>query len=217
MAAKKQTAPVLGNRQAAYSARNRAKLIKNAQEILAEVGPSATIEQIAAHAEVSPTTIYKYFQNKDELFLLAFADLWQDFLRYSAENSSPGDPIEQVLDIGRRLFRAKLTHPLFAKALHHSLSESSHFIIDADQGEGKDVFRRVASTGAIKGEDFEARWVLWTNIFSGVMSAVHVKDELTPEEADIAFGIGLSVWGVSEAKAKKIISRKLEFTPSTGK
>jgi len=46
MAAKKQTAPVLGNRQAAYSARNRAKLIKNAQEILAEVGPSATIEQI---------------------------------------------------------------------------------------------------------------------------------------------------------------------------
>ena len=186
MAAKKQTAPVLGNRQAAYSARNRAKLIKNAQEILAEVGPSATIEQIAAHAEVSPTTIYKYFQNKDELFLLAFADLWQDFLRYSAENSSPGDPIERVLDIGRRLFRAKLTHPLFAKALHHSLSESSHFIIDADQGEAKDVFRRVASTGAIKGEDFEARWVLWTNIFSGVMSAVHVKDELTPEEADIA-------------------------------
>ena len=63
----------------------------------------------------------------------------------------------------------------------------------------------------------EARWVLWTNIFSGVMSAVHVKDELTPEEADIAYGIGLSVWGVSEAKAKKIMSRKLEFTPSTGK
>jgi len=46
MAAKEQKAPPSGGRQAAYSARNRAKLIKNAQEILAEVGPSATIEQI---------------------------------------------------------------------------------------------------------------------------------------------------------------------------
>jgi hypothetical protein len=35
--------------------------------------------------------------------------------------------------------------------------------------------------------------------------------EISPEEADVALGIGLSVWGISEAKAKKIISRPLVF------
>ena len=66
MAAKKKAAAPVG-RQAAYSARNRAALIKHAQEVLAEVGPSATIEQLASHAQVSPTTIYKYFANKEVL------------------------------------------------------------------------------------------------------------------------------------------------------
>jgi len=52
---------------------------------------------------------------------------------------------------------------------------------------------------------------LWTNIVSGLLVSVHVKEELSPEEADLAYGIGLSVWGISEAKAKKIISRPLVF------
>jgi len=29
----------------------------------------------------------------------------------------------------------------------------------------------------------------------------------------VALGIGLSVWGISEAKAKKLTSRPLEFAP----
>jgi len=44
-AVKKQLEAPAGNRQAAYSARNRARLIKDAQLVLAEIGPSATIEQ----------------------------------------------------------------------------------------------------------------------------------------------------------------------------
>jgi AcrR family transcriptional regulator len=211
MATKKQTAQVLGNRQAAYTARNKARLIKDAQEVLAEIGPSATIEQLAAHAEVSPTTIYKYFQNKDELFLTAFNDLWKEFLKHSSEHASPGDPFERLLDVGRKLFRVKQSHPLFAKVLHNSVSEISNYLIDADKGEGKEVFRRFAASGVIKKEDFDERWILWTNIVSGLLVSVHVKEELSPEEADLAYGIGLSVWGLSEAKAKKIISRPLAF------
>jgi len=76
MAVKKQTQAATTSRQAAYSARNRARLIKDAQEVLAEIGPSATIEQIAAHAEVSPTTVYKYFENKDQLFIEALGVAW---------------------------------------------------------------------------------------------------------------------------------------------
>ena len=39
-----------GNRQSAYIARNRAALIKSAQEVLAEVGLHATIDHLATNA-----------------------------------------------------------------------------------------------------------------------------------------------------------------------
>ena len=105
MAAKKKIEPAPGGRQAAYSARNRAALIKAAQEVLAEVGPSATIEQLAAHAQVSPTTIYKYFANKEVLFAEAFSQLWEEWINWSNETKSPGEPLEMVVDTGRKLFR----------------------------------------------------------------------------------------------------------------
>ena len=209
MAVKKQGQEPAGNRQAAYSARNRARLIKDAQEVLAEIGPSATIEQIAAHAEVSPTTVYKYFENKDQLFIEALGEAWVGFLIWSSQINTPGDRFEKTLDIGRRVFWARQTHPLFAQMLHNCLNQMSEFLILADKGEGKNAFRAIAASGEFKEEDFDERYVLWTSLYVGLLKSVFVTEELSPENANVAYGIGLSVWGVSEAKAKKIISRPL--------
>ena len=211
MAAKKRVAS--GGRQAAYSARNRARLIKDAQIVLAEIGPSATIEQIAAHAEVSPTTIYKYFENKDQLFLEALGEAWIGFLMWANQLRAPGDRLERTLDSGRKVFWAKKTHPLFAEMLHNCLTEMPDFLAQSDKGEGKKVFKEIAASGEIKTDDFEKRYVLWTNIYTGILKSVFVTNELSPSEADVAMGIGLSVWGISESKAKKLISRPLEFAP----
>lgn len=207
MAVKKQAETAIGGRQAAYSARNRARLIKDAQEVLAEIGPSATIEQIASHAEVSPTTVYKYFENKDQLFIEALAEAWVGFLIWSSQIKTPGDRFERTLDIGRRVFWAKQTHPLFAQMLHNCLNDMSEIVILSDRGEGKKAFRAFATSGELKEDDFEERYVLWTSIYIGLLKSVFVTEDLSPEEANTAFGIGLSVWGVSEAKAKKLISR----------
>ena len=214
MAVKKQAVIPSGSRQAAYSARNRARLIKDAQEILAEIGPSATIEQIAAHAEVSPTTVYKYFENKDQLFIEALGQAWVGFLIWSKQSKAPGDRLERTLDSGRKLFWARQTHPQFANMLHNSLNQMPDFLMQADRGEGKKAFREIAANGDLKQEDFEARFVLWTSIYTGLVKSVFVSEELSPSEANTAFGIGLSVWGISEAKAKKLISRPLAFGPT---
>ena len=88
-----------------------------------------------------------------------------------------------------------------------------NFLILSDKGEGKRVFSELAASGELKQEDFEQRYVLWTNTYTGLLKSVFVYEELTPEEANVAFGIGLSVWGITEAKAKKIISRPLSFPP----
>jgi AcrR family transcriptional regulator len=212
MAVKKKAA-VPGGRQAAYAARNRAALVKAGQEVLAEIGPSATIEQLAGHAQVSPTTIYKYFENKDELFIQALAEMWITWLQWSSSERAPGTRLETILDTGRKLFWARKTHPLFANMLHNSLVEMPNFLILSDKGEGKRVFSELAASGELKQDDFEQRYVLWTNTYTGLLKSVFVNEELTPEEANIAFGIGLSVWGMTEAKAKKIISRPLSFPP----
>ena len=209
MAVKKQAETAIGGRQAAYSARNRARLIKDAQEVLAEIGPSATIEQIASHAEVSPTTVYKYFENKDQLFIEALAEAWVGFLIWSSQINTPGDRFERTLDIGRRVFWARQTHPLFAQMLHNSLNQMSEIILLSDKGEGKKAFRAIAASGELKEDDFDERYVLWTSLYVGLLKSVFVTEELSPEEANVAYGIGLSVWGVSEAKAKKIVSRPL--------
>jgi AcrR family transcriptional regulator len=213
MAAKKDVAEESGSRQAAYSARNRARLVKDAQEVLAEIGPTATIEQIASHAEVSPTTIYKYFEHKDNLFVEALSTAWMEFLIWANEQKAPGDRLERTLDSGRKLFWAQQTHPLFAEMLHNCLTTMPDFLMQADKGEGKQVFSELAASGEIKQEDFEQRFIMWSEIYSGLLKSVFVTEELTPSEAEVALGIGLSVWGVSEAKANKLISRPLIYTP----
>jgi AcrR family transcriptional regulator len=214
MALKKQGQAAVGNRQAAYSARNRARLIKDAQAVLAEIGPSATIEQIAAHAEVSPTTVYKYFENKDQLFIEALGEAWVGFLIWSNQFKAPGDRLERTLDSGRKLFWARQTHPQFASMLHNCLNEMSEFLNHADNGEGKKVFHELAKSGELKLEDFDKRFLLWTDIYNGILKSVFVTEELSPTEANEAFAIGLSIWGISEAKAKKLVSRPLSFGPT---
>ena len=210
MATKKKAAPEAGNRQAAYSARNRAALIKSAQEVLAEVGQSATIEQLAAHAQVSPTTIYKYFANKEVLFTEAFSQMWEEWIHWSNETRSPGEPLETVLDAGRKLFRIKQHDPILAEVLHNVVRDPQ-FAMNAVRGEADRVFRTLAKMGAVKSQDLEERLVIWAHIYTGICVSLYGTEEISPDEADVAFGIGLSVWGISEAKAKKIISRPLAF------
>ena len=210
MATKKQAASVTGNRQAAYSARNRAALIKVAQEVLAEIGTTATIEQLAAHAQVSPTTIYKYFTNKEVLFAEAFSQLWEEWIQWSNQTRSPGEPLEMVIDTGRKLFRIKQHDPILAAVLHNVLKDPQ-LAMEAVQGEMTKVFKTLAKMGAITNEDIEERLILWRHICQGICISLYVTEAITPEEADVALGIGLSVWGISAVKAKKIISRPLVF------
>jgi AcrR family transcriptional regulator len=209
MAAKKQTAELPGGRQAAYSARNKARLIKDAQMVLAEIGPSATIEQIAAHAEVSPTTIYKYFENKDELFIQALGEMWHKWVSWAFAQTSSTDDLEAVVDVQRRLFRVKETHPDLAMVLHNTLKEMPDFFIEADEQIAKRVLSELASSGQLNNENFEYRYQLWESTSIGLLSSVHVTETLSAAEADVAMAIGMSLWGISEAKAKKLISRPL--------
>jgi len=200
----------VGGRQAAYTARNRAAIIKSAQEVLADLGPGATIEQIASHAQVSPTTIYKYFENKEMLFTEALSQIWKEWVIWSYNGVPQGESLESAIDTARKLFWIKQTHPLFAKILHNTLSNPS-FLIQAVREGGEKAFKEFAKQGLIEADDFEKRIILYAFSLAGILTAVHVTGEMSPTEAEVSLGVSLSIWGVSEAKAKKIISRPLVF------
>lgn len=214
MASKKQPESAPGGRQAAYVARNRAALIKSALEILAEAGPHVTIEEIATYAQVSPTTLYKYFPSKDVLFKEALEQIWRDWVFWAYNGVPAGESLEAVIGTARKLFWIKRTHPFFAKILHNTL-ENPAFVIEAVKADGLKVFKNLAKRGELVGSDFDVRSTLMAYSMAGLLTGVHVMGELSPAQAEVALGIALSLWGLSDAKAKKIMSKPLVFAPVT--
>ena len=212
MPTKKPARKTSGNRQAAYSARNRAALLKAGQEVLADIGPSATIEELAKHAQVSPTTIYKYFASKEVLFAEAMSEIYQRWVIWAYNGKPRGGSLETTLETGRKLFWVKQSHPLFAKILQNTLRDPT-FVITANKNAAEAVFKNYADLGVLNKEDFDKRFIIWSYAYAGILTSVHVTEDLSPTQAEESLRLALSIWGVSEAKAKKLMSRPLVFAP----
>jgi AcrR family transcriptional regulator len=197
-----------GGRQSAYTARNRAALVSSAQQVLADFGVEATVEQILSQAHVSPATIYNYFENKDALLTEALNEMWQQWLLWGYGGKQPGESFGDMIDVCRKLFRVGQSHPLFARVLSKTLKDPS-FVIDAVAGDAMPTLRAVAGPGGLASSDFDRRAKLWAYSLAGILHGVHVTGELSPEEADASLAISLSLWNLSPAKASKLTSRPL--------
>jgi AcrR family transcriptional regulator len=115
MATRKSPTPAITGRKAAYVARNRVALIKAAQQVLAEIGPDASIEEFAEVAQISVSTIYKHFENKDALIDAAFVEAFRDWEAWADEALGKiKDPLEELVVPMRLFLRIKRTHPLYA-------------------------------------------------------------------------------------------------------
>jgi AcrR family transcriptional regulator len=56
-----------------------------------------TVEQIAASAEVSPSTVYRYFETKDEI---VFWDRWDPVIAAALKNRPPGEqPVDSLMEL----------------------------------------------------------------------------------------------------------------------
>jgi AcrR family transcriptional regulator len=204
-----------GNRQSAYIARNRAALVKAAKEVLAEVGLHATIDQLANNAQVSPTTIYKYFESKEALLSEALADAWQEFMLWAYGDEIPGSSFQGMLNVFRKLFRAQQSHPQFARVLKNTLADST-FVINAVRPIAMANLHKAASKEEIAVDQFEERVYLWTYSLAGILSGVYVSEDLSPEKADNSLAISLQILDFSKAKARKLVSQPLVYPePST--
>jgi len=90
----------------ADAARNRQRLIDAAEEVFAERGLDATLDDIAKHAGVNVATAYRHFDNKHELaraFLQHQLDRANALAREAAEAADPWTGLTQFLEQAVRL------------------------------------------------------------------------------------------------------------------
>jgi AcrR family transcriptional regulator len=203
-------------RKAAYVARNRLALLKSTQEILAIKGDAVTIEDIAEHAEVAVSTIYKHFKDKNTLIeatlIWGFSN-WEEWAWEQMDEVS--DPLEQLVKPMRLFVRAHQTHPEHAQSIANFFT-----IIQKVIPQIQDNLRvHIELLDKVKILDVKDSKTAARNI-QAVMTFAVIDQVINPKatiaDADKAVQSALSMLGISEAKAKALTHSKLAL-PATNK
>jgi AcrR family transcriptional regulator len=195
-------------RQDAYRARTRAYLLKSAHQVMAELGLSATIEDLAKAAEVSPATIYNHFESKDEYLKEALNDIWLEWVTWAYGGRDQGEGIETKIEVCRKLFRVNRTHTLLGRILTKTLNDSP-FVIDALRPNAEKSFAAAVKRDGLQPKDLDIRLELWAQAVAGIFQGVFVTKKFSPETADKALRISLAIWGFDEAQAAALTSKPI--------
>ncbi len=206
--AKKAVSPDKG-RKAAYVMRNREALLRSTQEVLAVKGHAVTIEDIADHAQVAVSTIYKHFSDKDAL--ISATMLW-GFAEWMTKVQSLGDdladPLEKLVLPMRLFVRVKSTHPHHARNIVNFLEITTQFlpILESELSQHIEELTK-AKLLTCDDPDVAAR-NLQAVLLSTVVNQV-TNPKAKVEDADSSIRVALSMVGMSEAKARKLTESKL--------
>ena len=190
-------------------ARNRLALILATQKVLATLGPEATIDEVAAQAQVSVSTIYQHFESKDALFSSAITSAmseWQEWALMLAANAE--DPLEQLIMPMRLFMRIKQTHPLYASMITKNLTSIPAQTPALSSGLLRHV-KNLSRQGVLKINHLELRVRNFSAcMFEGISNQL-INPTSKLVEADITVEIALGMLGVSDAKATKFAHSKL--------
>ena len=196
-------------RKSAYVARNRVALLKATQGLLAEVGPDASIDQFAAAAQVSVSTIYKHFENKDALIEAAFIAAFRDWELWADEVlQGVTEPLEELVAPMRLFLRLGKTHPLYAAMAARNLADLPRYFSGTEEGMVVHIGELIKNkTLAIEHPAIRIRSI------SACIMAGLAEQLLNPaakeSDADAVIEIILGILGVSPVKAKKVATAPL--------
>ena len=209
VATRKRPIPANAGRKSAYVARNHASLVRASQQVLAGIGPEASIDQFAEAAEVSVSTIYKHFENKDALIEAAFLDAfheWEVWIDALLEGIK--DPLTELVTPMRMFLRVKKTHPLYAAMSARNLSDLPKYFHGTEEG----LIEHVDELIKAKIIEIESPAIRIRSISACLLAGL--ADQLlnpaaTESDADATIEVVLSILGISAAKAKKLAHAEL--------
>ena len=201
--------PPSQGRKANSVARNRQAIIAGTQEVLAEFGPEATIDQISEKTGMAVSTLYMHFSSKEELFQIAIQSAffdWEEWVREHTSNIS--NELERLVAPMRVFVRVSKTHPKYAKLVANNF-ETVLQIMPLMTLQLQSNMNELVDSGKLKIGDIPTRA---QNIASVALS--QLREQLTnpkakPQDADKAIEIALSMLGISPSTAKKLTTAEL--------
>ena len=201
---RKKPTPANAGRKSAYVARNRAALLRASQRLLAEVGPEASIDQFAEAAEISVSTIYKHFDNKDALIEAAYIEAFHDWELWTDELlKGLNDPLEELILPMRLFLRIKKTHPLYAAMSARNLANIPRYFHGTEEG----LVEHVDELLKKKIIDIESPAIRIRSISACLLAGLAdqlLNPNAKESDADATVEVILSILGISPAKAKKL-------------
>jgi AcrR family transcriptional regulator len=205
---KKATPPELG-RKGASVMRNRVALLRSTHEVLASKGQSATIEDIAEHAQMAVSTIYKHFKDKDVLIAATISHgfgEWEKWAESFVKDSS--DPLERLVLPMRLFARLHVTHPHHAQTLLNYFKIATQTVPILQTNFPKIVEELTkAKILTIENPDLVARNIQGVMIFTVIHQVLN--PDTTEAEIDSSIRAALSMLGISEAEARRLTESKL--------
>jgi AcrR family transcriptional regulator len=104
----------------ADAARNRDRILEAAQQLFAEAGLDAGVEEIARRAGVGKGTLYRRFPTKDELIAAIFDSFLANVERHATDAEAVADPWEAYVGFVTTLARAQADNQGFIDVVARS-------------------------------------------------------------------------------------------------
>lgn len=200
--------PAVG-RKAAYFARNRAALISATQVLLGEKGWHSTIDEVAEHAAVSVSTIYKHFDTKENLFETCITEAWQEWEKWAFSLVSESkDPFEQFVLPMRLMIRVQKTHPIFAKMFAKNLGPVSELVPQFTKNLGLHM-RKLVKSGVVTIDNPDIRISNMKAILLRAFQEQVQNPKGKTSDAELAIELGLPLLGIAPSKAKSLMALPL--------
>ena len=106
------TSPAPERKESRIQQRNRKRILEAALEVFSQHGfRGATLDQIAAEAELSKPNILYYFSGKEEIHVTLLNGLMDTWLAPMREIDPQGDPLEEILRYVHRKMEMSREYP----------------------------------------------------------------------------------------------------------
>ncbi len=202
--------PLPVGRKSAYAARNRNALIEAAQQILAEIGPALTIEDVAIRADMAVSTVYKHFVNREQLVNVALIAGMSDWESWAQQFSSETQDPLQSLVIPMRLFiKMNRTHPNYAQMAINSDRALANLLPVLSEGLAKHI-RSLDASGTLAVPNIDASLAnLSACLLAAFKVAVLDNDETLAQNQ---LRSALSLVGINAETAEKLMAAPMPKT-----
>jgi AcrR family transcriptional regulator len=171
--------------------------------VLETFGIDATTAQIQSVTGVSPTTLYRYFKNRETFLLESFGSLWAPWIKQCLDLASKFDDelIALVFPI-RMLLSVNETDPTLAAIMaHKDFQVESAF--PEFQNDFIQHYRSLVEKGVLPNDRAEARILPFSGAVLAVLKSAFLG--LNSEQANEGLEIALSLLNLSNAQIKKVM------------